>query len=265
MGNKKTIPYYNSRFLNEKDKEDVVSWLSKINATHYITIQLPFETRTFNRESFNRGIRFIMRHFEKAMCGKLWTRFPLDFVLFAENQGTGWHAHIVANLVDYKTDCPFSMDKISDSLLKVSSEYSKYKQLLGRQLSVNVQEIGASEQDVKRVAGYSCKSVFCLDHFDNLVFAEEVLGLETGQIKTHYRCFGNSATSKQKASPQQKATPENSVRSDIAKVEKGQKQAKKGAAIISRWNIKSFCGRVWRGGSKVIRKLCRVVFHFYRI
>lgn len=80
-----------------KDIFDILRWTEKTyNPNLFISLQLPFETKTDDRDCFERNLWLIVKRAEKNLLGRHWVGKHYRFVGFYElGRDDMWHAHLL--------------------------------------------------------------------------------------------------------------------------------------------------------------------------
>ena len=82
----------------QKLKQVINTWASSYNPTHFLTVRLPENMKTFDYELSKRALNKIMSAFEYRLLGRHWHKKHLPFIATAEKgHEEAWHYHILFN------------------------------------------------------------------------------------------------------------------------------------------------------------------------
>lgn len=135
----------------KKARKAILNWMKdRYKPTHFISIQLPTNYRSYDEITSLNHFKRIMKNLERQLCGSHWIHHYIPFITFAENhKGLGcWHYHIL-----------FNQGKYSDSDIINAAIKTCKSQRLGLPTvdGVDMKEIKRSSvMDIKKIdyAGY---------------------------------------------------------------------------------------------------------------
>lgn len=80
-----------------KELLEILGWIYRMyHPNLFISIQIPFEAKTEDRDAFMRQVWLIVKRAEKNLLGRYWVSKHYRFVGFCERgQDKTWHAHLL--------------------------------------------------------------------------------------------------------------------------------------------------------------------------
>lgn len=135
----------------KRARKAILNWTKdRYKPTHFISVQLPTNYRSYDEITSLNHFKRIMKNWERQLCGSHWIHHYIPFITFAENhKGLGcWHYHIL-----------FNQDKYSDSDIINAAIKTCKSQRLGLPTVDGVDMKGrkrSSVMDIKKIdyAGY---------------------------------------------------------------------------------------------------------------
>ena len=84
----------------KRARKAILNWTKdRYKPTHFISIQLPTNYRSYDDAVSLNLFKRIIKNWERQLCGSHWIHHYIPFITFAENhKGLGcWHYHILFN------------------------------------------------------------------------------------------------------------------------------------------------------------------------
>ena len=88
----------------KRARKAILNWTKdRYKPTHFISVQLPTNYRSYDEITSLNHFKRIMKNWERQLCGSHWIHHYIPFITFAENhKGLGcWHYHILFNQGKY--------------------------------------------------------------------------------------------------------------------------------------------------------------------
>ena len=141
----------------KRAKETIMNWVKdRYKPTHFISIQLPTNYRSYDDTLSLNLFKRIIKNFERQLCGSHWIHHYIPFITFAENhKGLGcWHYHIL-----------FNQGKYSDSDIINAAIKTCKSQRLGLP-TIN----GVDEKGIKRSSVIDIKKIDYANYVDAIFY-----------------------------------------------------------------------------------------------
>lgn len=103
-----------SKIQTIKAQSLLIREFATYNPKYFLTVQLPQNWRQCNLYTAHKGLRLIMKHFQRQLLGPRWNKKVLPFFSIAERNkdSSGWHFHILIY------DCRFNINALQNAINK---------------------------------------------------------------------------------------------------------------------------------------------------